>query len=153
MLWAQTVKFDAVQPGDTLPLVIKWETEDSVRRANARLRSHEEETETPEGDTPGELPLAALEEYVVELLEKGFPPERVAALETGFTLEMTGAVKAGDIISLSGRVVSKQLCGELGMVSCQVTVEAVEDSAVETGAGERFVGRATARVALEAPPA
>ena len=152
MLWAQTVKFDAVQPGDTLPLVIKWETEASIRRANVRLLGGGGETETPEGETPAELPFAVLEEYVVELLEKGFPPERVAAPESGFTLEMTEAVKAGDIISLSGRVVSKRLCGELGMVECQVTVAAVQDSAVETGAAERVIGRAAARVALESLP-
>ncbi len=147
-LWAQTVEFDAVQAGDVLPVVIKWETEDSIRRANARFQGDEGEAETSEGETPGELPVAALEEYVVELLEKGFPPERVAAPESGFTLEIAGTVKAGDIISLSGRVASKRLAGELGIVECALTVAAMDDAAIEAGAGERLVGSGMARVAL-----
>ena len=185
MLWAQRVSFDAVQPGDVLPVVIKWETEESIRRINARLgmvrpADHErgflggsaqdergapgedarderevgeqgEPVEGPEAEAEGfgELEAAAVREYVVELLEKGFPAERVGAPESSFTLEMTEGVKAGDIISLSGRVVSKEFFGGLGMVECQIVVAAQEESGVgETARGERVIGRGVARVAL-----
>ena len=187
MLWAQRVSFDAVQPGDVLPVVIKWETEESIRRINARLgmvrpAQHErgflggsaqdergapgedaqdewevgeqgEPVEGPEAEAEaegfGELDAAAVREYVVELLEKGFPAERVGAPESSFTLEMTEGVKAGDIISLSGRVVSKEFFGSLGMVECQIVVAAQEESGVgETARGERVIGRGVARVAL-----
>ena len=36
MLWAQTVSFELVEPGDVLPVVIRWETGESIERVNSR---------------------------------------------------------------------------------------------------------------------
>ena len=86
----------------------------------------------------------AVGEYVVELLGKGFPAERVAAPETSLKVEMAGSVRAGDIISLSGRVVSKREVDGLGLVECAVVV------AQEGDVGqERVIGTGRAWVALE----
>ena len=142
MLWAQTVSFELVEPGDVLPVVIRWETRESIERVNARW--HGEEPEEEEA-AAGELCEEAVGEYVVELLGKGFPAERVAAAESSLEVEMAGSVRAGDIISLSGRVVSKRESDGLGLVECAVVVAAQEGDVGQ----ERVIGKGRAWVALE----
>ena len=115
IVWAQTVSFELVEPGDVLPVVIRWETEESIERVNTRWQPEQEN-----GEPPGELCEEAVGEYVVEFLGKGFPAERVAAVESSLEVEMAGSVRAGDIISLSGRVVSKREVDGLGLVECAV---------------------------------
>ena len=66
MLWAQTVSFELVEPGDVLPVVIRWETEESIARVNSRWQGEPEN-----GEPAGELCEEAVGEYVVELLGKG----------------------------------------------------------------------------------
>ena len=142
MLWAQTVSFELVEPGDVLPVVIRWETEESIERVNSRWQADR----GPEnGEPPGELCEEAVGQYVVELLGKGFQAERVAAPESSLEVEMTGSVRAGDIISLSGRVVSKREVDGLGLVECAVVVAAQEGDVGE----ERVIGTGRAWVALE----
>ena len=143
MLWAQTVSFELVEPGDVLPVVIRWETRESIERVNARW--HGEEPEEEEEAAAGELCEEAVGEYVVELLGKGFPAERVAAAESSLEVEMAGSVRAGDIISLSGRVVSKRESDGLGLVECAVVVAAQEGDVGQ----ERVIGKGRAWVALE----
>ncbi len=142
MLWAQTVSFELVEPGDVLPVVIRWETEESIARVNSRWQA---ERELENGEPAGELCEEAVGEYVVELLGKGFPAERVAAPESSLEVEMAGSVRAGDIISLSGRVVSKREVDGFGLVECAVVVAAQEGDVGE----ERVIGTARAWVALE----
>ena len=143
MLWAQTVSFELVEPGDVLPVVIRWETRESIERVNARW--HGEEPEEEEAAAGGELCEEAVGQYVVELLGKGFPAERVAAAESSLEVEMAGSVRAGDIISLSGRVVSKREVDGLGLVECAVVVAVQEGDVGE----ERVIGTGRAWVALE----
>ena len=129
-----------------LPVVIRWETEESIERVNSRWQAERgPENEEPDWEPPGELCEEAVGEYLVELLGKGFPAERVAAPESSLEVEMAGSVRAGDIISLSGRVVSKREVDGLGLVECAVVVAAQEGDVGE----ERVIGTGRAWVALE----
>lgn len=117
-LWAMTVEFDDVAVGDTLPVLIKWETEDTILRYNSLHGEADENDEYP--DT---LPQKTVESYVVELLGKGFPPERIDAEGSRVDVEHLLPVVANDTISLSGIVTGKQTEEELRLVQCSVTVD------------------------------
>lgn len=111
-LWAPTADFDTISVGDTLPVVIKWETEESIRRYAAR-----------HGDDADALPRQALIAYIAELLSKGFPPERLDAAGGSLDVEQLLPVRADDTISLSGRVVDKAAADGRRLVHCAVAVE------------------------------
>ena len=118
-LWAMTVDFDAVAVGDTLPVLIKWETEESIQRYAA---IHGETGE--DDDTPAvALPTKTVESYVTELLTKGFPAERLEAKGSSVAVEHLQPVVANDTISLSGRVVDKRNSDGLRLVECEVSIE------------------------------
>lgn len=111
-LWAQTADFDAISVGDTLPVVIKWETEESIRRYADR-----------HGCDADALPRQALIAYIAELLSKGFPPERLDAEGGSLDVEQLLPIRANDTISLSGRVVDKAAADGRRRVHCAVAVE------------------------------
>ena len=134
-LWAKTVTFESVQVGDRLPILIKWETRESIERSNARLADDEEET----ADPALSLQPAVLQAYVKELLGKGFPPESITAPGSRLELGPTIPVIAGDTISLSGRVVEKREDGGRRLVGCAIVIENQDGKAV---------GQATAVVVL-----
>ena len=133
-LWAMTVDFENVAVGDTLPVLIKWETEDTILRYNSLHGEADENDEYPET-----LPQKTVESYVVELLRKGFPPERLDAEGSKVDMEHLLPVVAGDTISLSGSAVDKRVSDGLQLVECAV--------AVENDRGEP-VARATAVISL-----
>ena len=133
-LWAMTVEFEKVAVGDTLPVLIKWETEDTILRYNSLHGETDENDEFP--DT---LPQKTVESYVVELLGKGFPPERLDAEGSRVDVEHLLPVVANDTISLSGTVTDKRMDGGLRLVQCSV--------AVDNDRGEP-VARATAVISL-----
>ena len=117
-LWAMTVDFETVAVGDTLPVLIKWETEDSILRYNSLHGEPDENDEYPET-----LPQQTVESYIVELLGKGFPPERLDAEGSRVDVEHLLPVAANDTISLVGSVVGKQAEDGLRLVQCDVAVE------------------------------
>ena len=119
-LWAMTVDFDTVAVGDTLPVLIKWETEESIRRYAAL---HGEDGEEAEGAVPEALPARTVEGYVTELLSKGFPLERLEAEGSSVAVEHLQPVLANDTISLSGLVVDRHTTDGLRLVECAVAVE------------------------------
>ena len=119
-LWAMTIDFDTVAVGDTLPVLIKWETEESIRRYATLHGEGDEETDGP---APAALPLRTVESYVTELLSKGFPPERLDVEGSSVAVEHLQPVRANDTISLSGRVVDKRTADGLRLVECAVAVE------------------------------
>ena len=120
-LWAMTVDFDTVAVGDTLPVLIKWETEESIQRYVAL---HGEDDSEIDGPTPEALPTKTVEGYVTELLSKGFPLERLDADESALDIEHLQPILANDTISLSGRVVDKRTLDDgLRLVECAVAVE------------------------------
>ena len=117
-LWAMTLDFDSVAVGDTLPVLIKWETEDTIQRY-ASLHGDWD----GEGEPPNALPQRTVRSYIVELLGKGFPPERLDAESSSVSVEHLLPVIANDTISLSGRVVEKRMADGLRLVECAVAVE------------------------------
>ena len=118
-LWAVTVEFDTVVVGDTLPVLIKWETEDSIQRY-AVLHGEIDEDDDARSEA---LPAKTVEGYVTELLSKGFPLERLDAEGSSLDVEHHQPVRANDTISLSGRVVDKRTADGLRLVECEVSVE------------------------------
>ena len=133
-LWAMTVDFENVAVGDTLPVLIKWETEDTILRYNSLHVEVGDDDEFPET-----LPQKTVESYIIELIGKGFPPERLDAGGSKVDVEHLLPVVAGDTISLSGSVVDKRVSDGLQLVECAV--------AVENDRGEP-VARATAVISL-----
>ena len=147
-LWARTVSFESINPGDQLPIVIKWETVESIRRSRTRAApdlqndSGEDTGEDFGEDTGGDpdagpaLPWSVLAAYVKELLAKAFPPESIDAPGSRLDLKLALPVRAEDTISLSGKVVSK---GVDGLVECEIVIENHRQEAI---------GRAAAVVKL-----
>ena len=117
-LWAMTVDFENVAVGDTLPVLIKWETEDTILRYNSLHGEPDENDEYPET-----LPQKTVESYIVELLGKGFPPERLDEEGSKVDVEHLLPVVANDTISLSGTVVDKSVSAGLRLVQCDVAVD------------------------------
>ncbi len=122
MLWARTVTFDSVSPGDRLPIVIKWETEEAIRRSNAADDGAEE---ADDGLEEGEefLNPEVIRRYAEELLLRAFPPESVEDPARRLELEVTGNVASTDTVSLSGFVAGKREEDGRGMVECELVVE------------------------------
>ena len=90
-LWARTTTFDLVNVGDELPILVKWETAETIARFAALLR--------PEPEGPDQAPDSVLEapptaasqallSYVTELLEKGFPLPSITAQGSSLTLQV-----------------------------------------------------------------
>ena len=118
-LWAMTVDFETVSVGDTFPVLIKWETEESIQRY-ASLHGLGDEAG---GAAPEELPWQTVDGYVTELLSKGFPYERLEAEGSSLDIEHLLPVRANDTISLSGWVTDKRTAGGLRLVECALAVE------------------------------
>jgi hypothetical protein len=131
-----------VSTGDELPILVKWETIDTIRQFRSLL--HEGGEEGKGQPDPGEfdtVPMAAeaLFAYITELLEKGFRIESIMAKDSNLTLRTFAPVKPEDTISLSGVVTGKDLEGEGNGVECLITIEN-QDNVV--------VAEATARITL-----
>ena len=124
-LWAKTVTFESVNLGDRLPIVIKWETRESIDRFNAQAGF-----DADDADAEPSLAPAAVLSYVKELLEKAFPPASITAPGSALEMDLSIPVMADDTISLSGRVVAKRGEGATGLVECQILIENDRQQAV-----------------------
>ena len=133
-LWAKTVTFESVNLGDRLPIVIKWETRESIERFNAQVGF-----DAADADAEPSLAPAAVLSYVKELLVKAFPPASITAPGSTLEMDLSTPVMANDTISLSGTVVAKRGEGATGLVECQILIENDRQQAV---------GQAVAVVAL-----
>jgi hypothetical protein len=129
-LWAKTVSFSSVNVGDELPILVKWETRESIVELNAMLSPKDspsqdlpDQVPQPEGSPGPSAPTGALLAYVVELLEKAFPVTAIISPGSRLSVEHLAEVRAQDIISLSGRVIDKRLDAGRSLVDCQVAVE------------------------------
>ncbi len=141
-LWARTTTFDSVNAGDELPILVKWETAETIRQFHSMVcEGGGEEPAQPDSNEPDAEAMAsqALVAYVFELLEKGFPVSAVMAGGSSLSLRTFGHVKAEDTISLSGVVTGKCSEGQVNRIDCVVTIEN-QDNVV--------VAEATARIAL-----
>ncbi len=116
-LWAMTATYESVRAGDELPVVVKWETAESIARfrGQAGLAAAEEE--------PATTPVEMLAGYVREMLEKGLPipPEPAAILRLEW--QSLSAIPAGEVISISGKVTDKGEKDGRWWVECRVVVE------------------------------
>ena len=121
-LWAKTVTFESVNLGDRLPIVIKWETKESIERFNAQAGLADDDTNAEPSLAP-----AVVLSYVKELLGRAFPPASITAPNSTLEMELSAPVVADDTISLSGIVVAKR--GE-GLVECQIFIENDRQQAV-----------------------
>ena len=125
-LWARTTTYESVNAGDELPILVKWETAETIGQFRSLVCQGEslEQKQPAPGDTyDGAMASQALVAYVTELLEKGFPVAALMAKGTSLSLKTFGAVKAEDTISLSGEVTGKHSEGETKSVECLVTIE------------------------------
>ena len=136
-LWAMTATYESVQAGDELPIVVKWETAESIARFLSQT-DPAAATAAEAGDA-AQVPAAMLDGYARELLEKGLPvpPEPADALRLDWQTQ--SPIAAGDTISLSGRVTGKGEREGRRWIDCQITV---------SGADGQTLGTATAAVAL-----
>ena len=141
-LWARTTTFDTVEVGDELPILVKWETSETIDTfaslVSVRPEQDEEEAAGEQECDPS-LASQALVSYTTELLEKGFPLPSITARGSALSLRALGQVNPEDTISLSGSVVDKQREGESGWVDCLVRIENQENV---------VVAEATARIVL-----
>ena len=125
-LWARTTTYDSVAVGDELPILVKWETEDTIGGLASLVKEQSVDNEGEEAtgaDTGLVVASQALVSYTTELLEKGFPLPSIMANGSVLSLRVTGAVKPEDTISLSGRVVGKQQEGAINSVNCLILIE------------------------------
>ncbi len=121
-LWAKTVSYDSVSVGDQLPILAKWETEETIAGFNSLLHPGDE----PKSSIPsaaGQASVPALSAYVLELLEKGFPIASTQAPGSSLTIVSQRPVTLEDTITLTGSVVDKRQEGDRRVVACQVVVE------------------------------
>lgn len=139
-LWAKTVNFDSVSPGDGLPILVKWETEETIQRFTELVSlldppavfsnepANEPAAESAEAAvaTTGQPALIwgmALTAYVAELLEKAFKLPNIVAKGSQLELEILKPVNPGDTLVLSGSVVDKRVEQELRLIECKVIIE------------------------------
>ena len=136
-LWARTTTFESVNEGDQLPILVKWETSETIGRmsslveAGSGVRTGGEgeggEEDADHGGASGAeadgAPIQGLLSYVTELLEKGFPLPRIMAAGSAVSIRLLLPVKAEDTVSLTGRVVGKNSFGGLGLVECAISLE------------------------------
>lgn len=123
-LWARNTTFESVSVGDELPILVKWETEETIKKFR-ELAIQEQTGESPGTPDSDNTPAAcqALISYATELLEKGFPLESITAKGSRLSLVMLAEVLPEDTISLSGHVVGKDTQGDFNQVQCMVRIE------------------------------
>lgn len=117
-LWAKTVDFDQVAVGDELPILVKWETAQSLTRFVDPLADDNEEIQEPVT-----VPVVALTAYVKELLAKAFPPPSISAPGSSLEVDHLRDIPLGDTVSITGEVVSKRQESGLRLVDCLVMIE------------------------------
>ena len=137
-LWARTSNFESINVGDQLPILVKWDTRESIERFNAQStvnvqaeqECQEDGNSEPEESQALEVPQAKLSAYVLELLEKAFPSESVTGPGSQLELERVAPAMENDVISFSGSVVDKREEGGLRLVECRVRVENEQEQVV-----------------------
>jgi acyl dehydratase len=136
-LWAKTVDYHTVSVGDYLPILVKWETSESIRRLAAQFGAASDR-EGNEADVYGDelaaehlaLPGPAIAAYVTEALEKAFPRDRVAADGSSVEVDFLQPIRADETISISGEVVDKREEAGLRLVECRIVIEKEENREV-----------------------
>lgn len=132
-LWARTVSFDSISVGDQLPILVKWDTQESIDQFVELLLSdqpdgwhdmHTDKEFAEQGIFGGTLvPGPAILAYVAELLEKAFPIANILARGSRLEVQATAPVRPGDTVTFTGEVVGKSEQGGLRLVKCEIIGE------------------------------
>jgi hypothetical protein len=130
-LWAKTVTFDSVRVGDRLPILVKWETAETMKRLNAQVSPASGSQEVDEQELS--LHSAVLVSYVNELLEKAFPVSSITAPGSSIQVEPLASIRPDDTISLSGKVVAKCEEEDSRLVECEIIVEGEDGKTMARG--------------------
>ncbi len=143
-LWARNTTFNAIDVGDELPILVKWETAETI--AGFRQLVCPNPPDSDARDETEVLPPAAavtqcLVSYVTELLEKGFPFAAITAEGSSLSLRVLEAVKPEDTISLTGEVVAKAMGEANGSVECLVRIENQDSQLVATATAQIVLDR------------
>ncbi len=140
-LRARGTTFDAIQPGDNLPILIKEESPFSFNLCRSLL--------TPEGETPrlvkpptgpddkdtprednGGMPVAA---YMAELLEKVFGTRALTRPGGRLQVESKLPFRIGDVASFSGQVAAKRDEGGKHLVDLELNASNYQGKTIASG--------------------
>ena len=138
-LWAQTVTFNSIEIGDRLPVIIKWETAETIERYNGILLSQDPDA-PDDAEISETLDPRMLDDYVKESLLKGFPPSSIENPASQIDIKILEEIEAEDILSIEGIVTGKSIEDSISIVDCSVVIER-QDKTV--------VANASARLALD----
>ena len=117
-LWAMTVDFEKVAVGDDLPILVKWETPESISRFPSPDTAEDEIPDPPES-----VPMEALTSYVNELLGRGFPAPSITGPGSSLSIDLLRPIPLGDTVSITGEVVNKWEEEARRLVECRVVIE------------------------------
>ena len=135
-LWAQTVTFDSIEIGDRLPVIIKWETAETIERYNGILLS--QDPDAPEyAEISETLDPRMLDDYVKESLLKGFPSSSIENPASQIDIKILEEIEAEDILSIEGIVTGKSIEDSISIVDCSVVIER-QDKTVVANASARL---------------
>ena len=135
-LWAQTVTFDSIEIGDRLPVIIKWETAESIERYNGILLAQDPDA-PDDAEISETLDPRMLDDYVKESLLKGFPASSIENPASQIDIKILEEVQAEDILSIEGIVTGKSIEGSTSIVDCSVVIER-QDKTVVANASARL---------------
>jgi hypothetical protein len=132
-LWAKTVTFESVRVDDQLPVVVKWETSESMKMLNAQVSPDDDEGGQEIGQRELSLHSDALVGYVTEMLEKAFPISSITSQGSSIQVEPSAPIRPEDIISLSGKVIAKREEDGCRLVECEIIVEGEDATIIARG--------------------
>jgi acyl dehydratase len=130
-LWARTAKYDSIQVGDELPVLVKHESQESInahaelariapRYEGRSLHTEEEYARTTVfAGTVNSGPATVA--YIEELLEKAFPLASLVAKGSRLEMRATEPIRPGDMVTFTGGVIEKGAAGDRRSVVCQIT--------------------------------
>ena len=118
-LWARRVSYDSVNVGDELPILVKYESQETIdfyaRCAPTGPRPgwhslHTDEEYAKKGIFGGTVNMGtATVAYVAELLEKAFPLRNLMSCDSHLEMRATEPIRAGDTITFTGQVTDKRV--------------------------------------------
>ncbi len=130
-LHARTSSFESIQVGDELPILVKYEDQQSIdnysKYASVGPREgwrnlHTEPEYAKQGIFGGTVNMGvATVAYVAELLEKAFPLRNLMARGSRLEMRATEPFRADDTVTFTGHVTEVGEEDGLGLVRCEVT--------------------------------
>ena len=139
-LWVKTVSFDSISVGDQLPILVKWDTQESIDQFAELALSNQwseqcsldPDKESVERGVLGGTVVSgpSIVAYVAELLEKAFPIANILARGSRLEVRAIGPVRPDDTVTFTGEVVGKWEEGSLRLVECAIIGENQEGQAV-----------------------